>query len=299
MTTIMTENNLRIGPAGIPTNQFRKEYEVLIDNCKNNGFTALELEFLNIKDIFLYPDPQDLIELNLLAKKYNIKLSIHAPYYINLATNNPNIIKNSFNHLLKTLNVSKSLNCPVVFHAGFYQKESKHKSVLNVIDNLKKFRKHLKNNTNLNLKRLFIETPGKFTAVGTIEELIEIAKVSNCLICIDWAHLYAKNPSKITKNNIVSLIKKIENELEMDYFHMHISGIKRNRNGEIKHIPFIKSFFPLDIVINTLKEIGIKGTLICESPNRFKNDTNYLLSLYKTGKLPFSKLKKLDDFIAL
>ena len=35
----MTENNLRIGPAGIPTNQFRKEYEVLIDNCKNNGFS--------------------------------------------------------------------------------------------------------------------------------------------------------------------------------------------------------------------------------------------------------------------
>ncbi|MHA1271346.1 MAG: TIM barrel protein [Candidatus Helarchaeota archaeon] len=288
-------SNLRIGPAGIISDNFKDDYLKILQICKNKSYSALEIEFLNINKFELYPSYEIISILKSLANKYNVKLSIHAPYFINLGSQNPNTIRYSINHLIKSLKLAHIFQGNVVCHVGFYQ-SNKPKSITTVINSLKKLKSSLEINNELELSNLFLETPGKYSVIGIFDELILIAKECECSICIDWAHLYAKNPASINPTNINHLITRISDELGKNYFHMHISGIMRNKNGEVKHIPFRKSFFPVEVVINTLKELGISGTLICESPERYKNDTNYLLSIYKTGKLPFPKLKTIDEF---
>jgi len=292
------KNNLFIGPAGLITNDFEIKYLELIDFCKDNKFNALEIEFLNLKNLKEYPTKDTIIKLTEKANKYNIKLSIHAPYYINLSSLNPNIVNISLDHISKTLELARICNGPVVIHSGFYNKNGRRDSVNRVIQNLNHLKFKNSNNKSKNnyLNRLYLEIPGKLSVLGSLEELLYIASKIDCSLCIDWAHLYARNPDNVIKNNLIKIIDKIENQLNMKFWHMHISGMKRSEKGEIKHQEFRKSFFPVDIVVNTLKEVGIHGSLICESPARFKHDTLFLLKIYETGKIPYPKLKSIDEF---
>ncbi|MBD3226740.1 MAG: TIM barrel protein [Candidatus Lokiarchaeota archaeon] len=296
---INNTKNLYIGPAGLTTTNFMKTYINLFELCKKFNFNALELELLSLKQFDLYPPLDTIQKLNSISKKYNIKVSVHAPYYINLASQRNRIIALSLKHILKSLRIASVFENYLVVHAGFYSDINRKKSIKRVKNNLKLLLNKLREEKNLKIKYVALETPGRFSAIGSIQELLEICGVVGCSICIDWAHLYAKNPSNISRNSIIKIIDQIEKKIEVERWHMHISGIKRNNKGEVKHCAFIKSFFPVDIVVNILKEVGIKGNLICESPKRLNKDTNYLIEIYKTGKLPYPRLKKLDDYFKL
>ena len=294
---VLDSNNLRIGLAGLTTNDYKKTYNTLLETCRKSNFLALEMEFLNVNKLSSYPSIAIIKKLSSIATKNQIKISVHAPYYINLASTNNQTVNFSLQHIIKSLRIAQIFQSYIVVHAGFYQQTNHRKSINKVIESLKKLNSLIEKENQIKISHLTLETPGKFSSIGTIDELIKIANIIGCSICIDWGHLYARKPSDITQRNIINIIDKIETNIDIKYWHMHISGIKRNNKGEVKHLSFRKSFFPVDIVVNTLKEIGLKGTLICESPERFKKDTYYLLKIYETGKIPFPRLKRLDDFL--
>jgi deoxyribonuclease-4 len=49
--------------------------------------------------------------------------------------------------------------------------------------------------------------------------------------------------------------------------HIHLSGIAYGRRGEIKHLNLKESDFQYIEFLKALKERGVKGLIICESPN--------------------------------
>jgi len=292
----LKENYLRIGPAGITTEEYEKKYLELLELCKKNGFKALEMELLNVRGPKSYPPTAVISNLKRKASEYDVSISVHASYYINFASHNQQIVNMSIVHILESMKIADILGTRVVVHTGYYQQRSSHESIKTCIKNLKKLVDISEVEKYLRMDRIYLEIPGKYSVIGNIDELLEIAKEIGCYICVDWAHLYARNPSFITYSKIIWLIDKIEKNLGNFYWHMHISGMKRNNNGEIKHISFRKSLFPIDTVMIALKDIGLKGTLICESPRRFLGDTNDLIKIWTTGKLPFPKIKRLDEF---
>lgn len=53
------------------------------------------------------------------ARNHSVKLSIHAPYFINLATEDETIAGNTRNHFMKSLQVAQWMGADrVVFHIG-------------------------------------------------------------------------------------------------------------------------------------------------------------------------------------
>ena len=84
---------IKLGPAG--SGLANKEGFELV---KKLGFDALEIEFT----YGVWMKKQDAISLGKLAKKLNIRLSIHTPYYINLASKERPKVHASKSRILKS-----------------------------------------------------------------------------------------------------------------------------------------------------------------------------------------------------
>ncbi|MDH3828858.1 MAG: TIM barrel protein, partial [Desulfobacterales bacterium] len=105
------------------------------------------------------------------------------------------------------------------------------------------------------------EVTGKPSQFGSVEELLKLKKETRCGICVDFAHLYARQQGDIDYSQI---LKKLPRK-----FHAHFSGIEYGPKGERKHLKTTKKFFePLaQALLKTKRDI----TLICESPQPYRD----------------------------
>jgi deoxyribonuclease-4 len=66
--------------------------------------------------------------------------------------------------------------------------------------------------------------------------------------------------------------------------HIHISGIAYSAKGEIKHLILNESDFRYEEWIQALKDYGVEGRVICESPN-LEQDALTLKKLYNADSM--------------
>lgn len=230
-------------------------YEEGLKKCVMLGLNALEVEFT-------YGVRMSHIEakkIGGLAKNLGISLSVHAPFYINLASLEKDKVNASKKRILDSCERAHSLNAThVVFHAAFYQKLSKeecYKAVKRNIINLNKTIK--KNKWDVVLAP---ETTGKASQFGTVDELLKLHRETGCSFCVDFAHLEARYNKKVDYDE---LFKK----LRFKHLHCHFSGIEYTAKGERKHL-----ITPKDRIKELLKYIlkyKKDVTIINESPDTF------------------------------
>ena len=225
-----------------------------LKTAKEIGLSALECEFT----YGVRMSNSDAKEIGKLAKKLNISLSVHAPYYINLASLEKQKVKASKVRILQSCERAHHLNAKyVVFHAAFYGKKDKkeiYEIVKKEIIDLNKTIK--KNRWNVLLAP---ETTGKGSQFGDIDELLRLSKETGCSLCVDFAHLIARNNGVIDYDAVFDKLKGI------NHIHSHFSGIEWTAKGERRHlITEKKDLLPLlKQVIKRKKDI----TIINESPD--------------------------------
>lgn len=202
----------------------------------------------------------DAREVGSLAREKGITLSVHAPYYINLASDEKEKIVASKQRILDSCERAAVFGARcVVFHAGFYQKKTAgqtyrliKKAILEIQGKIKKNKWKV---------QLCPEITGKPSQFGSVEELLKLKKETGCGICVDFAHLYAREQGQI---DYARILKKLPKK-----FHAHFSGIEYGPKGERKHLKTTKKFFePLaEALLKTKRDV----TLICESPQPYKD----------------------------
>ena len=69
----------------------------------------------------------------------------------------------------------------------------------------------------------------------------------------------------------------------LDNMHIHISGIAYGKHGESKHLVLGESDFNYEELLRALKERGVSGVAICESPN-LEEDALLLQQTYQELK---------------
>ena len=107
---------IRLGPGGTGG----LGYIEGLNHAKKLGLTALEVEFTY--GVRMQNDSAS--EIGKLAKELGISLSIHAPYYINLCSEEDVKIAASKKRILESCEKASYLGAKyIVFHAGFYQKK--------------------------------------------------------------------------------------------------------------------------------------------------------------------------------
>jgi deoxyribonuclease-4 len=202
----------------------------------------------------------DARQAGLLAKAKGIVLSVHAPYYINLASDEKEKIRSSKQRILDSCERANALGArKVVFHAGFYQKKTAEQTYALIKKAILEIqRKISKNKWKV---QLCPEITGKPSQFGSVEELLKLKKETACGICVDFAHLYARQQGDV---DYVEILKKLPQK-----FHAHFSGIDFGPKGERKHLKTTPKFFkPLaEALLKARRDV----TLICESPEPYKD----------------------------
>ena len=68
-------------------------------------------------------------------------------------------------------------------------------------------------------------------------------------------------------------------QVALDNFHAHIAGIEYSSKGERKHLNLEESDFNYKDLLKAFKNFGVKGVVVCESPN-IEDDAKLLKDYY-------------------
>ncbi|MFH1306308.1 MAG: TIM barrel protein [Candidatus Micrarchaeota archaeon] len=239
-----------------------------IKHCASLGLKAMEIEFVHgvrMKDELAK-------EIGKKAKKLNISLSIHAPYYINLCSDEEKKLSNSRRHIIESARAGHFLNAsPIVFHPGFYQKRSSKECEKRAIKQMERIYEIMHENNWKNIK-LGPELTGKKSAYGNLEEIVSLAQhfgLKKCIPVIDFAHYHARVANLQNEKDFEKILNYCEKELGKEYkkqFHSHFSGINYSEKGERNHIPIKTNSPPFKPLLKLLKKRKYSGTIVCESP---------------------------------
>jgi deoxyribonuclease-4 len=243
-------SKILIGPAGTGGSKL-ENFEAL----KKAGLDAVEIEFT----YGVWMTEEDAIKIHELNKKLGLKLSIHAPYFINLNSQEKQKIGASRSRILKSMEIGTALGAKyVVFHAGFYQKDSKEKTYESIKEQILKLMEEAKKKGYT--PQLAPETTGKASQFGDLDELIKLKKETGCSICVDFAHLRARYAGKIDYEEVMKNLVNLH-----EHIHCHFSGIEYTAKGERRHLITEKK----DILelFKHLKKHKIDCTIINESPD--------------------------------
>ncbi len=215
---------IRFGPSGLGG---KEEAIAVLEKYHELGLKACEVAFT----YGVYLDKKSAEEIGKKAKELDIYLSIHAPYYINLNSEDKTKISASKKRILDCCEVGHSLSngkhkTPIVFHAGFYSKLMPEEAFQNIKKEI------LELMVEIEKKKFNVilcpEVMGKRNVFGSIEEISRLVNESGCGFCIDFAHVLAR----YDKSNF-ELIE--ENFGKFKEWHCHFSGIDYGDKGEKNH----------------------------------------------------------------
>jgi deoxyribonuclease IV len=218
-----------------------------------------------------------------LARKLKVKLTAHAPYYINLNAHDHDILISSQDRILQTARISYICGVQnIAFHAAFYMKDDQSE----VYERVKKSLAGLCAEIKRQNKTIWLrpELMGKVSQFGSLDEiLILCSEVDGLAPCIDFAHLHSRTGKYNSYYEFKSVLNQIEKKLgreALNNMHIHLSGINYNsRSGEIMHLNLRESDYQYEELLRALKEQDVKGMLICESPN-LEEDALHLQETY-------------------
>jgi len=205
-----------------------------------------------------------------VATRRGIKLSAHAPYFINLNARELEKIRASQDRILQTARIASLCHAEsIVFHPAFYMGDLPEKAYANVKKHLEEVLNQLKRENNQVCIRL--EVTGKSSQFGTIEEVLNLsAELEGIAPCLDFAHWHARTGKYNSYAEFATILLQVRERLggaALDNMHIHVSGISYGKKGEVKHLNLEESDFHYNEFLSALKDYEVKGMVICESPN--------------------------------
>ncbi|ASJ03933.1 deoxyribonuclease IV [Thermococcus barossii] len=260
-------DRLRFGTAGIPISTPKRSTIDGIIHVRNLGLDAMELEF--VRGVNLKPELAKKIKY--VAKKHDVLLTAHAPYYINLNAAEKAKVEASKKRIIQSAErLYDAGGWSVVFHAGYYLKQDPAK----VYERIKGEIKDIVTTLQDRGIEVWIrpELTGKPTQFGDLKELVRLSEeLEMVLPTIDFAHAHARNKGKCnTVEEWREMLSFMEDRLgreALDNMHIHISGINYTAKGERNHLNLQESDMNWEDLLRVLKEFRVKGVVISESPN--------------------------------
>jgi deoxyribonuclease-4 len=257
----------RFGPAGIgPV----KTAEQFLENYHELGLKACEVAFT----YQVYIKPEDAEKIGKKAKEIDMELSIHAPYYVNLNSDDNKKREATKRRILDCCRIGEILGAKVVvFHPGYYTNKGKTKEdidktfdtikigILEIMHEIKKHGWKIE---------IAPETMGKINVFGSVEEISKLARETGCSFCLDFAHILARE-KKVDYEKIAKLFPQKK-------WHLHFSGIIYGDKGERAHRK-TKHEEWLELLKNIPK--GKELVIINESPDMVNDSVEGLKAYQK------------------
>ena len=202
--------------------------------------------------------------------EYQVALSIHAPYFINLNADEVEWPKSRKRLMDAAYYGNLAGATDIIFHPGSYFGKPSVEVLKVALPRLNECVRELRSMENLVVLRP--ETMGKAAMLGSLEDtLIMSAEIPGIEPCLDFAHLHARqgDGSMNSREEWLMVLDKYSTALGVDSLkrlHIHLSGIQYGPKGEKNHLPISASDLNLRDLFLALQETGSQGRILCESP---------------------------------
>lgn len=230
------------------------------------GLGALELGWVQAVRV----SEQTCAQIKSAAETHNVKLSVHAPYFINLNADDEEWPKSRKRLMDAAYYGFLAGATEIVFHPGSYFGGTPQEVLAKTLPRLAGCVKELQHEgVNVVLRP---ETMGKSAMLGSLEDTLIMSKdLDRVEPCLDFAHLHARagDGTMNSKSEWIDLLEKYADSLGKDSLqrlHIHMSGIEYTAKGEKNHLILEESDFNLRDLFEALHEMNCAGRILCESP---------------------------------
>lgn len=224
------------------------------------------------------------------AKQNDILISVHAPYYINLANESDEMAEKSFGYILKSLKFLDIMQGErVVVHLASCGKQDRDQALLLTQKRLEKVVDLAYQNFDMSNKLICPETMGKMQQIGTYKEIIDFCTMDKCLVpTFDFGHINCimqgglKSPDDY-KQIFDYAFEKLGERARSP--HVHFSKIEYGAKGEIKHLNMDDVFYGpfFEHFVSVIKEYNLTPVIICESADKMAEDSILMKSIYENS----------------
>ncbi len=211
-------------------------------------------------------------EIKTAAAQFNLTLSVHAPYYINLNSQTAELMRKSDERLLAAARKGYLAGArDIVFHPGSYHNQKPEHVYGRAKEKLLELTGILREEgVKVTLRP---ETMGKGAMFGTLEETVELSReVPGILPAIDFAHLHARTGKLNSYKEFQKMLKTVEKGLGrhgLETLHIHLSGIEYGPKGERQHIPLNEADMDYRALLQALIDAEAHGSIAVEAPEPF------------------------------
>ena len=224
------------------------------------------------------------------AAEQGIALSLHAPYFINLANPDPESLQKTIGYITGACLVASQMGATrVVIHSGALMKRTR-REALDIA--LRSLREVIAACDDMGFGHITLcpETMGKINQLGDLDEVLELCQLDERLLpCVDFGHLYARSLGADDGAEACErMLDKIEGALgkaRAGRFHSHFSHIQFTPNGGEKcHRTFADddgygpAWAPLAAAV---ARRGWSPTFICESAGTQAEDALTMRGIYQ------------------
>ena len=231
------------------------------------------------------------VALGRQAQEHGISLSLHAPYFINLANPDPESQEKTIGYITSSCLVADQMGATrVVIHSGALMKRTREEAMSIALPFLKEI-VAVCQDQGFGHITLCPETMGKINQLGDLDEVLRLCQVHESLIpCVDFGHLYARSLGKDEGAEAVErMLSRMESELGADRasrFHSHFSHIEFTPNGGEKcHRTFDDDggYGPAwEPLAQAVAARGWSPTFICESAGTQAEDALTMKRIYQS-----------------
>ncbi len=221
------------------------------------------------------------------AEKNGISLSIHAPYYINLSTDDEEKRAKSINYIMETLRAADIMGADkIVVHSGACAKMPRETAMGYAEITLKKALEQAKAEGLYHI-HICPETMGKINQLGTLEEVMRLCLIDESFIpTIDFGHLHTRGLGCLNNvKDFEAVLDTMENMLghdRMAHFHSHFSRIEYTAGGEKVHRTYDETDYgpDFDPLAELIYKRSLSPTIICESKGTMARDALIMKNIY-------------------
>jgi bifunctional non-homologous end joining protein LigD len=250
---------LRYGVAGLKD---PKDLNASIDHLVSHGFAQCEVQF--VKEFTL--KEAEAKRFGEMARDNGIALSVHAPYFAQLTTKEPDRLKLHLGGLHHACKLASAMGATVVVcHPGSHHGRPPEELHEQVNANLADLGPRV---GDLGVK-LGLETCGKRSQFGALGDIALLVKEHPfTTVVIDYAHIHALSNGQLnTPEAMEALFGYITSQFSFEHFwplHTHFSDNEFGPQGEIRHVPYGKGSLRISHVVQGASKFDMALTIVSE-----------------------------------
>jgi deoxyribonuclease IV len=277
----MSLTAFRFGTVGSPISTPKKPGGSVgaISRLAELGLDALELGWVQSVRV----SEQTCLDIRANGEAQDVKISVHAPYFINLNAEDEEWPK-SRKRLMDAAHYGNLAGATdIIFHPGSYFGRPAEQVLPKAIERLAGCVEELRARANRVILRP--ETMGKSAMLGSFEDTLKMSRsISGVKPCLDFAHLHAR-PGDGTMNtydewaHLLDVYGEALGAAALVDLHVHLSGIEYGPKGEKEHLPVEEADLDLRALFRALHDHHCRGRILCESPE-MENDALILKRIW-------------------